>query len=1052
MYFRDRLHLGGNPMTELTQPTETLEPSQYHIRTTGYYHIIKDHEREHERDSGFTAGRLVYVYAAQDALHVFINTHTWKYDLNDPKDIDSFDTHFEFAPNGAQLRQQEVVAIMQEIDDIDLSLGQTQVALTGFTPHATAGQLDGSSSLVPTGTPATAAKIAVAAVRNSVTKTKKTLEAKTRQLKLLLSEQSRALEIKSKELEALMTQATEAIWTINLYLGKDEEIHILKKGPPASPETKITIRQNVMYMDEECALAARAGGIDIHTIDDFDKWLLANPDHLKQVAPEDKSIVALHIKREKKDYGDPVTNAELNKANQYWTYFLIRNGDNLYRVHIDLYIGKHLLPPAENFDDYFWETKTDYDQPGYPSVRVPLKPGSKAYMAAMEQAEDSRKHYLRIVLVLQGLLDRTPIFKPMPVERINLCDPKDCDEWLQLIYEQDNVITDGRPLFDDWQDTINNQLDVGHRIIGIFDYNSNIRGSDYRNSRIYPRTADMPSSMILHTIEERECEGTEERYVFRYKRTGEVTYGPRKSDRYWGEAHEPETRARCYVRKNDGFILNFDAATLEEMEYYSTNRLSRKSYKDMIPLLKAAAILKRQEQADEAPFRLLLVGQISIQHKISVAEAEATVDELIKWWKFKNRTHRALLSDDNKALAMIVTEFGLRRKQAAVRQRAAALSNTIIQVIGAQTPAPVLIAHKSDNKYVAYVPSTDQNVWVTEQLWSHNRQTNDIKLRDTKPWKLVDKRHERWEVLYQHERWAQWRINPLLNQVLTDLELDTLIGAAWEGAEAKIVKQSNKVKPTGDDEEDDDDSGTPRVLKLCAYHNDDFQITIWYSDVGPILPSTKLINTGCHEPQVTRCNLRWERTKDGVKLSSRLDHNHYSYNPDPGKRPWEKDYQGHKLNFRMLELYHDNINLLSAEFDKYHEHKKLVQQLKKQYAEVPNLVSEIMYAAKLAIARAEFDAEYGDPELWEDHLEELKILKVAPAHLMDAIHLCTERNIDVGGLTLKQVYNYGQEFGLFNQSHSFLNSNKRTMPTDVPLEYVIPKRETTPAVDESDDD
>src|SRR5690606_29928828 len=139
-----------------------------------------------------------------------------------------------------------------------------------------------------------------------------------------------AIAARVEGLSAMLRAAEEAIWTINLYLGKDERIVRLREGKPAAPETKIAIRQLVLYMDEECAIAAEHGGIDVRSIEAFDEWV-AEPEHLRQVLPETRGVVALKVRRNARDYGDPWMSSEMNRANQH-TYFLMRNGENLYRI------------------------------------------------------------------------------------------------------------------------------------------------------------------------------------------------------------------------------------------------------------------------------------------------------------------------------------------------------------------------------------------------------------------------------------------------------------------------------------------------------------------------------------------------------------------------------------------------------------------------------------------------------------------------------------------------------------------------------------------------
>lgn len=1015
----------------------------------GYYRIRHNHDDQYYHDKGFVAGELAYVVPGQNAVHVIIGESEWTYDENE---LDEFDNDFEFDPNGASERQAEVTRLMQEVIT-EGHYGQLSHQLVGFQPHIeNDDRVSTSTALTPVGGMAIQdVKKGVAEARNLVLRTQRDLKVKTKRLELLLSEQTRALAIKAKELEGMMKKAEEAIWTINLYLGKNEEIHHLVSGEPAPADEKIAIRQMILFMDEECALAARDGGIDVQSIEAFDQWIVSDPAHIQQVMPEQKGIIAFHIKRYRKEYADPWTNAQLNEANIHWTYFLIRNGENLYRVFVDIVLGGNLFPTKHEFDELFTTYETDYNHPDRPRVEKFLKPGSKEYMKAMEAADAKNRHYLRVVLILQGLLDRTPIFKPMPVERINICNMDACEEYVRLIYDHENTLGDGRPKFREWQTTINAQLDVGHRIIGVFNYSSKLRGDkEYEESRIYPRTACYPNSCALHTIEKRDEGADGEALVILYERTGDTIYGRSWRDR----AHEATVRARCKLYRDDRFILNFDAATVEDMKYYMTSRLSRHEYRTMIPVLETAIKLKQQEIEEEAPFRLLLIGQIMKCFGASHTEAESRIDELIQWWKFKNRTHRALTSEDSKAIKMIVAEFGQRLKQESVRNRTALFNTEIIDtVMAANTGRDViLIAHKSDNKYAAYVAHNQTNVWVCEQTWTHNRTTNAVTLTDSRDWKLVDKRHVRWNIIHKTERWDAWRINPQMSQVLTDTELQ-------EAVQFFLNKQAPSLdEDTGEelDETGEELDETGRFLPLCAYYTDDYEIKVWYSDRGPIIPKELLLTNNNDEPQIAHVEIKWERKKGGVTYRSTWP-SHYCYNPS--KVPWIRDYHGNKVMANIIRRWDDNVKQVANEFKQHDELKKTIRCLRDKYDYVVDLVTQRIYDEKVAAARKDFDAEYGDPDLWEDHLKNLKINKSQPHLLAEALHMHAEREIEVVGKTVEEVFDTAIKLGIFEGRSSdrlrtrgfvHVHEDDWEIPSDIPLEFVIP--EAPPVVEDDDPD
>ena len=131
-----------------------------------------------------------------------------------------------------------------------------------------------------------------------------------------------------------MARIDYVIQTIETYAGIKEDIVTLQKGVPADGSFPVVIRQAVIYLDEEMALIDPE--FDWQRMASFDKWLLTN-DNYKTLLPDIKSIVAIKPRRRDKKYADGNTfkdayyNWTMNEPNHV-TLFLIRNGENLYRL------------------------------------------------------------------------------------------------------------------------------------------------------------------------------------------------------------------------------------------------------------------------------------------------------------------------------------------------------------------------------------------------------------------------------------------------------------------------------------------------------------------------------------------------------------------------------------------------------------------------------------------------------------------------------------------------------------------------------------------------
>jgi hypothetical protein len=140
-----------------------------------------------------------------------------------------------------------------------------------------------------------------------------------------------------------------------------------------------------------------------------------------------------------------------------------------------------------------------------------------------------------------------------------------------------------------------------------------------------------------------------------------------------------------------------------------------------------------------------------------------------------------------------------------------------------------------------------------------------------------------------------------------------------------------------------------------------------------------------------------------------------------------------------VKLWGDNIKMVAEEFELVHQHKLKVKQLSKIYSYIPSLVANEMYAIKVANARKEFDAEYGDPELWEDHLKSLKIVHQLPSYLSEILLWFAERNIDPIGWTLGQVYEKARYLGYFEGRKDWAGRRQEMkIPDDIPMWFVIP--------------
>lgn len=252
------------------------------------------------------------------------------------------------------------------------------------------------------------------------------------------------------QFEAVVTQLdclNDKIFAVEIYAGLQEMVKQIREGTPAPIDTPITIRQAFLFMDEETMIDYDQGGMDFKKLKGFDEWV-SRPENISRVLPEPRGIVAFRIRRDSKDYGKPkdlwdaLAQMEKNEENMK-TYLVIRNGGNIYRIASAIDFWPRLIPLRTEFDDAFkkkvssgwWnEKKNERD----PDVFKDITPDDFEYDEKSEELRTSLIHYQRIVLLLQGLIDRSEVFHPHA--NINLISEPSFQEWINLVRDEEDAL------------------------------------------------------------------------------------------------------------------------------------------------------------------------------------------------------------------------------------------------------------------------------------------------------------------------------------------------------------------------------------------------------------------------------------------------------------------------------------------------------------------------------------------------------------------------------------------------------------------------------------
>jgi len=410
------------------------------------------------------------------------------------------------------------------------------------------------------------------------------------------------------------------IWTIELYLGVHENILQIQEGQKADYKIPITFYQQVLFMDEEVGDPTDEG-LDFTNIEEFDDWILKDKNYMK-LLPSEKGVRVLQVRRSDKTYSDNFFVNMLANAGNKKTYFLIRNGECFYRIWADIKITERFFPLKNEMEELYKQLDESYSS------------------CTKEEIDDKIMSYKRNILIMQGLLERTDIFKPIPVG-INLLKPNTYADTINFVYDDELTLPDGKMCYKDWHKLLNSEIRRGTRICftgyDYRDFTERTRHDYYYFKRGLIRCVNSGIYNIIDIEQDSK--------LLCYFNPCDTIY-----ERY--DTHERKKSIGFYVYKHSDKVLNYDLISLEDVEYYINSRIERKNYLYMIPVLWDIKRRRIEELKWENGFVESLKLSISFDDKEKLVKI---IWKCIDWWKKKVIWKRPIMKEDAKALRMITS-------------------------------------------------------------------------------------------------------------------------------------------------------------------------------------------------------------------------------------------------------------------------------------------------------------------------------------------------------------------------------------------------------------
>lgn len=387
---------------------------------------------------------------------------------------------------------------------------------------------------------------------------------------LELEKQKQELKSQIAEMEKWLKGKYRVICAYETYLGTKEEVVELIGEGKASNEP-IHLYQAVRFMDEEYGIVnlekitettwVESDDFDYKNIDLFDEWITKN---YKMFIPAERGIVMWRIKRREKNYNDKWENIVCNGYNAN-CYFLIRNGERLYRIFSDV----------DSKDDTM-----------FPTEQQSIEAGRKRYNDKEFDQESFMENTLPwkyILIAIQGILDRTNILGTDCQFKTNLILGLYDKEKIVLVRDKERKDLIGDDTMPSWYSYLKenrNKTKIGDRIIitdlwGSKNYYSGATDdTDFiceHNMDWRRRWVGIPNRSKVYEI--KDYDEKKDKYKILYF-----------EERYFGDTK----RKRTAIWLNKDEFFNISQTTEKDLKYYLNDRREREKYLDMLPKIKLA--------------------------------------------------------------------------------------------------------------------------------------------------------------------------------------------------------------------------------------------------------------------------------------------------------------------------------------------------------------------------------------------------------------------------------------------------------------------------------
>lgn len=447
-------------------------------------------------------------------------------------------------------------------------------------------------------------------------------------------EQAAAALAQTEDVRSYVAKLMEGIESLDLYVGKNVEVHLIREGQAAARDIPLTFVQKKLMMDEEVAVWADINEkFDFEEEDIFFKALREHDELVDQVFPTERCVLVMATTRRYIDYGDRWANLVRNRENSK-VFLLVRNGMNIHRVYspVESHLGTARLFPSKNDQDKIFQ--------GYDGSQIKFE--DVVYTDKLSEHEKFALHFKRFLLLVCGLDHRLKLFGEFyeGPPSLHFVSMDFQERYCRFLHDDDGqsmLPGEKRMRVEKWIDEKNAYLRSGSRVL--------CNWHELMNPDTAPGACKRERGRERDFIDRRYEPKDRMNVVLAYKDGNSVCVDVEVKGYSWSAHHDRTFVCKVNLTNMadsewgsvDLPFLCLDAVEPEELHWYIHNRDNRRNHISYIRFFKQALSYIKGEREQEQDTRLRLSQAMAEGDIASPEERGSIINQAVIAWRAANR-------------------------------------------------------------------------------------------------------------------------------------------------------------------------------------------------------------------------------------------------------------------------------------------------------------------------------------------------------------------------------------------------------------------------------